>query len=145
MAITKYQSGANFERRVLKHLIGDNTVPSTGYLHTLIPAVCHLPTDTPPMIYGIRAAGSRGDFDLLIVITLTKPSIHHGYYTLLPTIQYVVGVQCKTSSLAKKRMKSDLRRIHKAHGIHGVYAYRDGRKIVFYPEIGKVVEQVIGG
>lgn len=137
MAITKYQSGANFERRVLKYLIGDNTHATTGYLHTLIPAVCHLPTDTPPMIYGIRAAGSRGDFDLLIVYT-GKDKLFSSR-----TIQYVLGVQCKTSSLAKKTMRSDLRRIYKLHGIHGVYAYREGREIKFYPELEPLIEKVL--
>lgn len=141
MAITKYQSGANFERRVLKYLIGDNTHPTAGYLHTLIPAVCHLPTDTPPMIYGIRAAGSRGDFDLLLVI-----NIEWCYdKTINNCLTYVLGVQCKTSELSTGRMTSDLRRIYKLHGIHGVYAYREGRDIKFYPELDTVVEKIIGG
>jgi len=142
MAITKYQSGSNFERRVLKYLIGDNTHATSGYLHTLIPAVCHLPTDTPPMIYGIRAAGSRGDFDLLIVITMNVYTDDYDWIRY-GVRQYVLGVQCKIGQLSTGRMSSDLRRIYKLHGMHGVYAYRDGREIKFYPELDKVIDKVM--
>ncbi len=130
MAITKYQSGANFERRVLRYLIGDNTSPTHGYLHTLISAAfSHTPT-TPPNLYGLRAAGSRGDFDLIIIGSADN-------------LQWVCGIQCKTKRPSYASMASDLRRIRDQHKINGVYAYREKQKVTFYPELDNVISKLI--
>ena len=127
---SQYQRGAKFERRVLKYLIGDNTSPTHGYLHTLLPA--NTSKLTPPLLYGIRSAGSRGDNDLLIIITGRKG-------------QRVLGIQCKISKPGEKAMHSDMLRIKRDTGLDCVYAWRkkSGRKLFFTPELEPVFKQLV--
>lgn len=139
MPTTKYQRGAHFERRVLTYLRGDdNTEATRGYLHSLIPAIyAELPfTIEPPhpMITGIRVAGSRGDYDLILTTAWTHL---HG--------SAVLGIQCKLSAPAYNRMISDLTRIYKASGIAGVYAVRVNHKVVFVPELDEVYARLVQG
>lgn len=97
--VTNYQRGANFERRVLAWLIGDNTEATHGYLHSLLADMStHSPLITPPKLYGIRSAGSRGALDLIVSITG-------------PDWQRVLGVQCKLDKYGETTMRGDLNRL----------------------------------
>lgn len=138
MVTTKYTRGATFERRVLAYLRGDdNTEATSGHLHSLIPAVYATlsPYEPPlPKITGIRAAGSRGDYDLLLTTAWTHL---HG--------SAVLGIQCKITAPAYNRMLSDLKNIYNRSGIVGVYATRYNHKIVFTPHLDEVYATLIQG
>ena len=127
--MAKYKRGANFERDVLKDLIGDNTDTTKGYLHSLLPLLKHPSKNTLPLVYGIRSAGSRGFFDLLI--TFTYPC----------GTGFVLGVQCKIGVQSEKRMDSDLRKIKKLTNVHGVYALKvkGSKQPKYYPEISSIL------
>lgn len=137
--MTRYQRGAVFERKVLSYLRGDdNTEATTGYLHSLIPAIyATIPVKTlppEPRITGIRVAGSKGDYDLYL-------------YTAWPHLHgsAVLGVQCKIVSPAHNRIISELKRSYAATGIAGVYAVRVGRKMVFVPHLDEIYATLIQG
>lgn len=138
MTTTKYQRGAHFERRVLTYLRGDdNTEATSGYLHSLIPAVYATltPFEPPfPKVTGIRAAGSRGDYDLLV--TTAWPHLHGSA---------LLGIQCKIATPAHNRIISDLKRIYSATHIVGVYATRYNHKIIFTPHLDEVYATLIQG
>lgn len=139
MMATRYQRGAVFERKVLSYLRGDdNTEATAGYLHSLIPAIyATIPTQNlppEPKITGIRVAGSKGDYDLILTTAWTHL---HG--------AAVLGVQCKISSPSHNRIISDLKRAYAVTGIAGVYAVRINRKVVFVPHLDELYTTLIQG
>ena len=132
--MAKYARGANFERDVLKDLIGNNTPVTKGYLHSLLPLLKHPVKNTLPLVYGIRSAGSRGFFDLLI--TFTYPC----------GTGFVLGIQCKIGNQSEARMDSDLTNIKKLTNVHGVYALkqRGSTQPKYYPEISTILPLLHG-
>ena len=133
MATSKYELGAYWERRVLKHLMGDDKSIEPGYLHSLISAAqSKYPDITPPALYSVRAAGSRGPFDLIIVGSHTHTSNH-----------IVLGIQCKTKKLSYRKMDNDLTNIYREYGIHGVYAYREKNQPKFYPDLPNLIFKLV--
>lgn len=135
--VTNYQRGAEFERKVLAWLIGDNTEATSGYLHSLLADTSTpSPLITPPKLYGMRSAGSRGALDLMISITG-------------PGWQRVLGVQCKLDKYGEETMRGDLKRIERDHGVIGIYTM-PGRKNKHcppkcYPSLEEIIERLLQG
>ena len=130
---TKYTRGAVFERQVLRYLIGDNTHATNGYIHTLLPLFKHPTKDTLPLVYGIRSAGSRGFYDLLLIVSYDDGS------------GFTLGIQCKTGNHSEKRILSDLRNIKKHTNVHGVYALKEkgSKKPFFFPDLDELLFNMI--
>ena len=135
MATSNYACGAYWERKVLKYLMGDkkSIINTDGHLHSLILAAqSQYPDITPPTLYSLRAAGSRGDFDLMIIGSYTDTYSH-----------IVLGIQCKTSKLSYRKMDNDLKNIYTEYGIFGVYAYREKNQPKFYPDLTKLFTELL--
>ena len=102
-----YRDGANFERRVKAHLESEleQVYKGTSIKH-----------------YLVRAAGSRGHLDLIVLLTDTSTQI-----------QTVIGIQCKTKRPSYIQMKKFISRVLHKTGVRTYYAFKQGRVIGFYP------------
>ena len=107
-----YRDGANFERRVKTYL--ESTLEQ-AYKGT---SIKH---------YVIRAAGSRGHLDLVVLLTDTSTQL-----------QTVIGIQCKIKRPSYIQMKKFISKVLHKTGIRTYYAFKQGRTIGFYPTLGFV-------
>ena len=112
-----YRDGANFERRVKAHLESEleQTYKGTSIKH-----------------YIIRAAGSRGHLDLVILLTNTALQE-----------QEVIGIQCKIKRPSYIQMKKFISKVLHKTGVRTYYAFKQGRVIDFYPPIHSKEEFII--
>lgn len=124
---TKYQRGANFERSVLKHLIGEPRKDTTGFLHELIGR-------RKIKVYGQRSAGSRGDFDLLIILSTDRASRNR---------QAVIGIQCKIKKPSMKTILKEVFKVSRKTRITTLYAWRAGRQTYFYPDLMATINEIL--
>ena len=102
-----YRDGSNFERRVKAHLESEleQIYKGTSIKH-----------------YIIRAAGSRGDLDLVILLTDTAWRTKD-----------IIGIQCKIKRPSYIQMKKFISKVKHKTGIETYYAFKLGRIIGFYP------------
>ena len=105
---TPYKRGYVFEKRVQKYLEFslEQTYKGSSIKH-----------------YVIRAAGSRGHLDLVVLLTDTSTRI-----------QVVIGIQCKLKRPSYIQMKKFISKVLHKTGIKTFYAFKQGRTIGFYPE-----------
>ena len=106
---TPYKRGYVFEKRVQKYLESELEQTYKG---------------TSIKFYVIRAAGSRGHLDL--VVLLTDTGVH---------VQEVLGIQCKNKRPSYIQMKKFISRVSHKTGIRTYYAFKQGRAIGFYPDL----------
>lgn len=106
---TRYQTGANFERRAKEYIEQELVKQTKG---------------TSIKYYVMRAAGSRGSLDL--VILLTDTSTGH---------QRILGIQCKMIRPSYLQMDSFISQVKHKTGIDCFYCYKESKAIVFYPNI----------
>lgn len=138
MATSAYARGAKFEREVITYLMGktnkDGKIVTNSYLDSLASAVqSEYPDVKVPTLYAVRAAGSKGPLDLIIVGSYTHKHQH-----------LVLGIQCKTYHLSQKKIDKDLTQIYKDHKIMGVYATRRvGKTPEFYPDLTEVFTKLL--
>ena len=103
-----YRDGSNFERRVKTYL--ESTLEQ-AYKGT---SIKH---------YVIRAAGSRGHLDLVILTTDTSTGDHG-----------IIGIQCKIKRPSYIQMKKFISKVLHKTGVRTYYAFKLGRVIGFYPD-----------
>ena len=103
-----YRDGANFERRVKAHLESslEQAYKGTSIKH-----------------YIIRAAGSRGHLDLVLLLTDTSSRV-----------QTIIGIQAKIKRPSYIQMKKFISKVLHKTGVRTYYAFREGRTIDFYPK-----------
>jgi len=123
-----YRRGADFERRVLAYLCGDTKKKLKGVLHSLIGR-------KKILVYGQRSAGSRGDLDLIVILTKNT--------TAGRRCQVALGIQCKISRPSLPLVQNHVVQLTRSTGVHTLYAWRSGKKIVFYPDLAVSVRQLI--
>ena len=112
---TNYQRGANFERHV-KELLETNLRKMEE------DCVCFL----------VRAAGSRGPLDILLVLT-----------DVVTRHQKAIGFQCKIVRPSYENMQKEIAEVKYKHGIDTYYVYRNDKKeTCFYPsfEVQKLID-----
>lgn len=139
MALTNYEKGARFERKVLAHLVGDQKKenPTVGLLHEL---VSDYGVETGYVqrnlwmphvsIWGRRTPGSKSKIDLPILVTITDND-----FAILT--QVALGVQCKTERYhSKAAIQAMLRDIELTTGFYAFWAYSGARgRITIEPDI----------
>ena len=104
-----YRDGSNFERRVKAYLESELEQIYKG---------------TSIKYYIIRAAGSRGHLDLVVLLTDTSTQL-----------QTVIGIQCKIKRPSYIQMKKFISKVLHKTGVRTYYTFKSGRAIGFYPEI----------
>lgn len=161
----RYRKGADFERKVLKELIGGGTTLwDIGLIqHTVLDAF----TESHPQIIvdsifdfirvsGKRTPGSKGKCDLIVTVSLVLPvydrildrpikDIDLPIRTNLIRIldQVVMGVQCKSDKeRSDKKIQEELDVIRYTMGLYPLWAYGQRGKVILIPGLDELKNKV---
>lgn len=161
----RYRKGADFERKVLKELIGGGTTLwDIGLIqHTVLDVFA----ESHPQIIvdsifdfirvsGKRTPGSKGKCDLIVTVSLVLPvydrildrpikDIDLPIRTNLIRIldQVVMGVQCKSDKeRSDKKIQEELDVIRYTMGLYPLWAYGQRGKVILIPGLDELKNKV---
>jgi hypothetical protein len=158
----RYRKGADFERKVLKELIGGGTTLwDIGLIqHTVLDAfVESCPKVIVDSVFnlfrvsGKRTPGSKGKCDLVVTASLVLPADKggsHHYPTPDNPVdcthildQVVMGVQCKSDKeRSDKKIQEELDVIRYTMGLYPLWAYGQRGKVILIPGLDELKNKV---